>query len=79
MIEHPFVDSSELKDKTTDELQNIIGDLAKKLNYMYRLNNQQMITQINMMLYTYRHEYNLRMEEQFRAESGDDEDKIDIQ
>lgn len=79
MIEHPFVDNNDLKNKTTEELQTVISDLSKKLNYMYRLNNQQMITQINMMLYTYRHEYNLRMEEQFKAEGQEYEDKIDIQ
>ena len=78
-MQHPLISNEIVTAKTTEEIQEIIAKLNKQLNYAYRLNNQVMINQLLLVLNTYRVEHNKRMEEQWAAESGDAEDKINVE
>jgi predicted Zn-dependent protease len=66
-MEHPFITS--LSDKTLEELQNTISDLYGKLNYAHRSGNSALITQINMVMDSYRAEYNKRMDEMIKKQN----------
>jgi predicted Zn-dependent protease len=66
-MEHPFITS--LSDKTLEELQNTISDLYGKLNYAHGSGNSALITQINMVMDSYRAEYNKRMDEMIKKQN----------
>lgn len=52
-----------------DELQNTIQDLTKKLNFVYRQQNGQMISQMRMALESYRVEYSKRIDEAYKKQN----------
>lgn len=66
-MEHPFIIS--LEDKSLEELQNTISGLYSKLTYAYRTGNQPLISQINMVIESYRKEYNKRMDEMIKKQN----------
>lgn len=73
-MEHPLIGSlAELKD---EELQTKISDLNSKLLQAHRMGNTQLINQVQMVLETYRNQYQERQRQQ-NKDSGQD-DKIDI-
>lgn len=63
MMEHPFLSSSSLKDKSLEELQTSINDLTTKLTFAYRSRNAPLINQVQMVMESYRNEYNRKMNE----------------
>jgi hypothetical protein len=67
MMPHPFI--SDISNKTMDELQNTIQDLTKKLNFVYRQQNGQMISQMRMALESYRVEYSKRIDEAYKKQN----------
>jgi len=60
-MKHPFVE--DLSQKTLEELQTIISSLNNKLSVAYRMGNQSLINQMNMVIESYRDEYNNKMNE----------------
>jgi len=60
-MKHPFVE--DLSQKTLEELQTIISSLNNKLSVAYRMGNQSLINQMNMVIESYRDEYNIKMNE----------------
>jgi hypothetical protein len=66
-MEHPFI--ATLADKTLEELQNTLSDLHGKLNFAYRSGNGALISQIHMVIESYRTEYNKRMDELIKKQN----------
>ena len=64
---HPFISS--LSDKSMEELQTAIQDLTKKLNFAYRMQNTAMITQLLMILDSYKQEHNRKMDELLKKQN----------
>lgn len=75
-MEHPFINLSEIKDKSLDDLQKSIMDLGKKLSIAYRMQNPSLINQMNMVLESYKNEYNLRIKEAYKKQNIEDNIKI---
>jgi hypothetical protein len=67
-MQHPLI--HDLSGKSLEDLQNIMTDLMKKLNFAYQMQNSQMIHQISMALDSYRTEYSKQMDELIKKQSG---------
>jgi hypothetical protein len=52
-----------------EELSDIISDLTKKLTFAYRMQNGQMIHQLQMVLESYRTEYSKQMDDMFKKQN----------
>jgi hypothetical protein len=66
-MEHPFIVS--LSDKSLEDIQNTISDLYGKLNYAHRSGNPALISQLNMVMDSYRTEYDKRMDEMIKKQN----------
>jgi hypothetical protein len=66
-MQHPFI--NDLSDKSMEDLQNIIQDLTKKLNFVYRQQNGPMIAQMMMVLESYKNEYSKRIDEIYKKQN----------
>jgi hypothetical protein len=66
-MQHPFI--NDLSGKTMEELSDIISDLTKKLTFAYRMQNGQMIHQLQMVLESYRTEYSKQMDDMFKKQN----------
>lgn len=64
-MEHPFLASTDLEDKTMEELQDSIGNIMNKLTFAYRTGNGPLIHQLQMVLESYRTQYFKKMDEVF--------------
>jgi hypothetical protein len=67
-MEHPFINKSDLKDKTLEELQDTISGLMTKLTFAYRTSNGPLIHQLHMALETYRNQQSKKMDEIFEKQ-----------
>ena len=59
-MEHPFI--TDLSDKSLEDLQTTISTLTSKLTFAYRTQNGPLISQINMVLESYRNAYQKKMD-----------------
>ena len=66
-MQHPFINN--LSDKSIDDLSNTLTELTKKLNFAYRTQNGPMIHQLQMVLESYRTEYNKKMDEMMKKQN----------
>lgn len=64
-MEHPFLSSNDLKDKTIEEIQDTISNLMNKLTFAYRTQNGPLIHQLQMVLESHRTQYFKKMDEIF--------------
>lgn len=64
-MEHPFLSSTDLKDKSIEELQDGISSLMNKLTFAYRTQNGPLIHQLQMVLESHRTQYFKKMDEVF--------------
>lgn len=64
-MEHPFLTSKHLEDKTIEELQDSISSIMNKLTFAYRTQNAPMIHQLQMILESHRTQYFKKMDEVF--------------
>jgi hypothetical protein len=71
---HPFINN--LSDKKLEELQTTISDLTGKLNFAYRTGNGPLIHQIQMVIDSYKAEYQKKMDEMIKKQNISS--KIDI-
>jgi hypothetical protein len=62
-MEHPFLSSQSLGDKSLEELQSKITDLNNKLSFAYRTGNRPLINQLHMVLESYRNQSSKKMDE----------------
>lgn len=62
-MEHPFLSSKSLRDKSIEELQTSINGLTSKLTFAYRMGNAPLISQLQMVIESYKNEYNRKMDE----------------
>jgi hypothetical protein len=62
-MEHPFLSSQSLDDKSLEELQSKITDLNNKLSFAYRTGNRPLINQLHMVLESYRNQSSKKMDE----------------
>ena len=68
-MQHPFI--NDLSNKNMEELQNTITKLNGNLNFAYRMQNQAMIQQLQMIISSYRSEYNKRMDDLYKKQNLD--------
>lgn len=66
-MQHPFI--TDLSSKSMEDLQNTIQDLTKKLTYVYRQQNGPMISQMMMILESYKAEYSKRIDEIYKKQN----------
>jgi hypothetical protein len=62
-MEHLFLTSDVLKDKTLEELQEGITQIMNRLSFAHRIQHGPMIHQLHMILESYRAQYNKKMDE----------------
>lgn len=67
-MEHPFIDSHNLEEKTLEELQETMTDLHQKLTFAYRMSNQPMIHQIQMAIESHKNVYTKKMDKLFEKQ-----------
>ena len=68
-MEHPFLSSQSLSDKTIEELQTSITDLNNKLTFAYRTGNRPLINQLQMVIESYRNQASKKMDEIFKKQN----------
>lgn len=66
-MEHPFVNN--LSEKSLEELQEKLSDITKKLNFAYRMGNQPLVNQLNMISESYKVAYNKKMDELMKKQN----------
>lgn len=66
-MEHPFI--HDLSDKNLEELQNTISDLNSKLTFAYRIQNQPLVHQLQMVIESYKNQYNKKMDELIKKQN----------
>jgi len=59
-MEHPFI--TDLSDKSIEQLQETISSLHQKLTFAQRTGNGPLIQQINMVIESYRKEYQKKID-----------------
>jgi hypothetical protein len=64
-MEHPFLSSKDLDEKTIEELQDAISKLMNKLTFAYRTGNGPLIHQLQMVLESHRTQYFKKMDDIF--------------
>jgi len=78
--EHPNLNIVNIKeDLTIEEIQGKLKMIIERLNFAYRIGNQQMINQLNMMRATYSRAQQEKLEDMFGNDKNQDvKGKIDI-
>jgi hypothetical protein len=64
-VEHPFLSSNDLKDKSIEEIQDAMSSIMNKLTFAYRTQNGPLIHQLQMVLESHRTQYFKKMDEVF--------------
>ena len=67
-MEHPFINKTDLGNKTMEELQETISTLMSKLTFAYRTGNGPLIHQLQMALETYKNQQSKKMDEIFEKQ-----------
>ena len=64
-MEHPFLTSKDLEDKSMEEIQEAISNIMNKLTFAYRTQNGPLIHQLQMVLESHRTQYFKKTDEVF--------------
>lgn len=64
-MEHPFLSSKDLEDKSIEEIQDAMSGIMNKLTFAYRTQNGPLIHQLQMVLESHRTQYFKKMDEVF--------------
>lgn len=75
-MEHPFLESAQLQDKTVEELQSTISSLLQKITFASRMGNSSMRYQLQMVLESYQLAYTKKVDEMMSKKKI--KDKINI-
>jgi hypothetical protein len=62
-MEHPFLNKADLKELSTEQLQEKMTSLNDKLTFAYRTGNGPLIHQLQMAMDSYREEAGKKMDE----------------
>lgn len=73
-MEHPFIVT--LEDKTMEELEQAMQSLTTKILFAHRIGNMPLVNQLNMVIESYRKEYNKRMDELFKKQHVENQIKV---
>lgn len=68
-MEHPFIKQNDLKGLSLEELQEKMSTLTQNLTFAYRTGNGPIIQQLQMMLESYKAQYQKRMDELFEKQN----------
>ncbi len=68
-MEHPFLNKADLKELSTEQLQEKMSSLNDKLTFAYRTGNGPLIHQLQMVLETYRNQFTSKMDELFEKQN----------
>lgn len=68
-MEHPFLNKADLKEMSTEQLQEQMASLTSKLTFAYRTGNGPLIHQLQMVLETYRNQFTTKMDELFEKQN----------
>jgi hypothetical protein len=74
-MEHPFI--NDLSGKSLEELQESITSLMNKLTFAYRSGNGPLINQLQMVISSYKTQYNKKMDEIFAKQNLNNQINID--
>lgn len=66
-MEHPFINN--LSDKTVEQLQDTISGLHQKLTFAYRTGNGPLIHQLQMVIESYRKEYQNKINDMIKKQN----------
>ena len=66
-MEHPFI--TDLSDKSIEQLQETISGLHQKLTFAQRTGNSPLIQQINMLIESYRKEYQKKIDAMIKKQN----------
>lgn len=64
-MEHPFLSSADLADKSIEEIQEAMTSIMNKLTFAYRTQNGPLIHQLQMVLESHRTQYFRKTDEIF--------------
>jgi hypothetical protein len=64
-VEHPFLSSKDLEDKSIEEIQDAMSSIMNKLTFAYRTQNGPLIHQLQMVLESHRTQYFKKMDDVF--------------
>lgn len=73
-MEHPFI--TDLSDKTIEQLQDTISSLHQKLTFAYRSGNGPLIHQLNMVIESYKKEYQKKINDMVKKQNIEGQVKI---
>ena len=68
-MEHPFLTSKDLEDKSMEEIQEAISTIMNKLTFAYRTQNGPLIHQLQMVIESYHKESRKKMDELFSKQN----------
>ena len=66
-MEHPFI--QDISGKNLEELQNTLSDLNSKLSFASRMQNQPLVHQLQMVIESYKNQYNKKMDELIKKQN----------
>lgn len=65
-MEHPFI--NDLSDKTIEQLQDSLSGLHQKLTFAYRTQNGPLIHQLQMVIESYKKEYQKKIDDMIKKQ-----------
>ena len=68
-MEHPFLNKADLKELSTEQLQEKMSSLNDKLTFAYRTGNGPLTHQLQMVFETYRNQFTSKMDELFEKQN----------
>jgi|TARA_Y100000389_G_scaffold204947_1_gene261133 hypothetical protein len=74
-MHHPFI--SDLSDKSIEDLQEAISDLTQKITFAHRIQNQSMISQLDMIMNSYKAEQKKKLDKLFAEKDIGDNIQVD--
>lgn len=78
-MEHPGLDVHQIKKELTlEEMQEKIKKISVRLSFAYRMMNQPLINQLEMVMETYNRAYMETLQKTFGSDGNNSAGKIDI-
>jgi hypothetical protein len=64
-MEHPFINKSDLSNKSLEELQETLSSLTTKINFAMASGNQPLLNQLRMAVTSYQAQHKKKLDEVF--------------
>ena len=62
-MEHPFINKSDLSNKSLEELQETLSSLTTKMNFAMASGNQPLLNQLRMAVTSYQAQHKKKLED----------------